>query len=91
MRLIAEDDYDTVVRLAIADFEQSLRNKNYNRTQWLLFSNQWFSKVYSEQKYNALLSDLYCFYDQMIKTGHSDAFDGLETLEDVVAKYGNVQ
>ena len=28
---------------------------------------------------------------KMIKTGHSDAFDGLETIEDVVAKYGNVQ
>ena len=89
LRLIAEDDYDTVIRLAIADFEQSLRNRNYNRAHWLLFSNQWFSQVYSEEKYYALLAGLYVFYDQMIKTGHSDAFDGLETMDDIVAKYQN--
>ncbi len=88
LRLIAEDDYDSVIRLAIADFEKSLRNKNYNRAHWLMFSNQWFSRVYGEQKYYALLAALYCFYDQMIKTGHSDAFDGLETIDDIVAKYG---
>ncbi len=89
LRLIAEDDYDTVIRLAIADFEQSLRNRNYNRAHWLLFSNQWFSQVYSEEKYYALLAGLYVFYDQMIKTGHSDAFDGLETIDDIVEKYQN--
>lgn len=88
LRLIAEDDYETVFRLAIGDFEKSIRERNYSRAYWLLFSNQWFSKVYSEQKYYALLSALYCFYDQMINTGHSEAFEGLESIDDIVAKYG---
>lgn len=91
LKLIAIGDYETIIRLIKSSFEQAIRRKEYNRAQWLFFSNSWFSKAYEEKKHNALYFGLYNYRDQMMQHGYTTVFDGCDSMEDIIKKYGDIK
>ncbi len=87
LELISNGQYKEAMLLTLNDFEQAFPAHDFQKGWWLISANQWFKQVYDETTYTALVSFFNYYRNNMIQTGTSSIFDGINSIQDVVEKY----
>lgn len=85
LRLVAAGDDDRAIKYALRDFEDSVKQGNFDRAYWYLKDNTWFKSVYGEAKFGIICHYFWLYGSQMNVEGKSNVFDGIGSLDDLFA------
>ena len=74
-----------MIKYALRDFEDSVKQGNFDRAYWYLKDNTWFKIVYGEAKFGIICHYFWLYGSQMNVEGKSNVFDGIGSLDDLFA------
>ena len=85
--MIADGDYQGALQDTVNDFHDSIANHMFGKAWWILASNGWFEKLFDKETYMILVYAFNAYRQNMMHTGASNVFDGVNSVQDIIDKY----
>lgn len=90
LQMIVDGNYENALEETIRSFENSFINHDFQKAWWLMASNSWFSQIYDDLTYRILIGCFNKYREDMMHTGHSNIFIGINSINNLVERFSSV-